>query len=610
MRDRSPTTLRPAAGTTSSCPFCKNDTGMAQDRGDGRPFEVQGYRDVSQIGRGASSTVYKGYDPELSRWVAIKVLLTDDPDDPARKRFKREGEITANLGKHPHIVQVLGTGFAASGSPYVVMEFFEQGSIGDRLRTSGAFTLEETLNIGEKIADAVSAAHRAGVLHRDIKPQNILLSEYGPALGDFGIARTSANLEWSQSLDQLTPMHAAPEILLGGTSTAQSDIYALGSTLYAMLAGRPPFAGPPGEAPLRYQVRVVQDAVPPIPRSDLPGPMIEVIERALAKSPADRYHSAAELRDALRSCLHHGAGVVTSSPAVLHDPAAPPVPAQIPPRAPSTPMAVSSSAARPAQPPPAAASISDASDETVTRAGAAATVDPPTASTVFPGPPNKPVPPTTWIASGVAPASSAGPGTAKLDQPTPPPVLGALVPPGSNAQLASATDAQVGDRGELTIQRPISTLDPATPGEPAENAGRPRHLLLLGAALSVVVIAGVAVLLLAGKPLPKIPVTKEYSIPTTDTDKPTTLRLVPTGSGATLQWTAPPGYQGDFLVIEVNGDGRPVGRDKYGKTSVALPELDPTSFTGCLQVRALISARITGEPADDCYATGVPVQSS
>ena len=91
------------------------------------------------------------------------------------------------------------------------MELFEQGSIGDRPGASGAFTVDETLEIGEKIADAAAAAYWAGVSHRDIKPQNILLSEYGPACGDFGIARTSANLEWSQSLDQLTPRHAAPE---------------------------------------------------------------------------------------------------------------------------------------------------------------------------------------------------------------------------------------------------------------------------------------------------------------------------------------------------------------------------------------------------------------
>ena len=152
---------------------------MDKAGGDTGELRIAGYGDIAQIGRGASSNIFKGFDSELNRWVAIKVLLADDPDDPARKRFKREGEITANLGKHPHIVQVLGTGFTESGHPYVVMELFEQGSIADRLRSAGAFTVDDTLDIGEKIADAVAAAHKAGVLHRDIKPQNILLSEYG-----------------------------------------------------------------------------------------------------------------------------------------------------------------------------------------------------------------------------------------------------------------------------------------------------------------------------------------------------------------------------------------------------------------------------------------------
>jgi serine/threonine protein kinase len=277
---------------------------MAEHELQSSDVKISGYRDLAQIGRGASSVVYRGFDPELNRWVAIKVLLTDNPDDPARRRFKREGEITANLGKHPHIVQVLSTGFTSDQCPYVVMEYFEEGSIGDRLRTKGAFDVTETVVIGDKIADAVAAAHKAGILHRDIKPQNILLSEYGPALADFGIARTSTNLEWSMSLDQLTPMHSPPETLSGGTSTAQSDIYSLGSTLYTMLAGRAPFAGAIGESPLRYQVRVLQDPVPPIPRADLGPGLPEVLNRALAKNPADRFESAVQFRDALRRVYH------------------------------------------------------------------------------------------------------------------------------------------------------------------------------------------------------------------------------------------------------------------------------------------------------------------
>jgi serine/threonine-protein kinase PknK len=550
--------------------LCKNDADMARDQDGSRPFEVEGYRDVSQIGRGASSTVYKGYDPELSRWVAIKVLLTDDPDDPARKRFRREGEITANLGKHPHIVQVLGTGFTASGSPYVVMEFFEQGSIGDRLRSSGAFTVEQTLDIGEKIADAVSAAHRAGVLHRDIKPQNILLSEYGPALGDFGIARTSANLEWSQSLDQLTPMHAAPEVLLGGTSTVQSDLYALGSTLYAMLAGRPPFAGAPGEAPLRYQVRVVQEPVPPIPRADLPPSVVEAIECALAKSPADRYGSAIELRDVLRSCQHHADGVSPAprSPAALMGVADPVTLAP-----PQEPFGAAIASLPQAPPVPAAPA---AGDQTVTRARGGTDA-----------PPAPPLPSAAVASAGATAPSPPDRPSGPHDVVTP---LGDMVPAGGG--------------GELTVQRPISTLaTTATSGTPDADRGRRRRNLLVAAGASVVVVAaGVGALLLLGKPAPaKIPVKKEYTITTANTDKPADVKLVPTGTGAVLEWSDPAGGQPEFLVYEIGSTGSKIaGVTPAGTTRFSLPGVDPASTRDCFEVRARVNKHTVGAPAQWC----------
>jgi len=278
--------------------------------------------DTVLIGRGASSSVYRALDVDLHRPVAVKVLLADDPRDPARRRFEREREITANLGRHPHIVQVLGTGFTGDGLPYVVMELFEQGSIGDHLQRHGTFSPTEVIDIGSKIADAVVAAHRAGVLHRDIKPQNILLSEYGPALADFGIARSVVNHEWSQSLDQLTPMHAAPEVLEGADPSPGCDIYSLGSTLYTMLAGRPPFAGPPGESVLALHLRVLQSPLPPLPRSDVPPALIDILERAMEKDPTVRYPSALAMRQDLeraRLGLSSPASPGPSGPPVAND---------------------------------------------------------------------------------------------------------------------------------------------------------------------------------------------------------------------------------------------------------------------------------------------------
>jgi serine/threonine-protein kinase PknK len=608
--------------------FCKNDPGMAQGSDAGRPFEVSGYRDVAPIGRGASSTVYKGYDPELSRWVAIKVLLTDDPDDPARKRFKREGEITANLGKHPHIVQVLGTGFTETGSPYVVMELFEQGSIGDRLRASGAFTVDETLEIGEKIADAVAAAHRAGVLHRDIKPQNILLSEYGPALGDFGIARTSANLEWSQSLDQLTPMHAAPEILLGGTSTAQSDLYSLGSTLYAMLAGRPPFAGPSGEAPLRYQARVMRDPVPPVPRADVPPSVTDALDRTLAKNPADRFRSATELRDVLRACRRASNDLPSSTIGGLTtDPPADAASAGIGHfldlgAAASTPSPLPTTPASPASTPPPhdrdnGASAQVVTDDTVTRTPPGARLDPAANRSDPWDPPSAAAAPGSARPSATAPAVVAGAAEAQPVAGDPIASDGVVSDPTAGDPTAGdpTAGALVGDRnddegdegnGELTVQRPITTLSAAAEPETGVKPRRRRQRVFLAVAGVVVILAGGAVagvLLSEPSSPPTVPVKGVRTITTTDVDRPTGLSLLPSGDGAALEWSDPTAGSSEYLVYEMSTKGpRIVGVTAAGKTSFSLPHVDPSTTRDCFEVLARIGPDTVGAPAQWCPA--------
>src|SRR5665811_1899062 len=126
---------------------------------------LAGLSDLEEIGSGASSRVFRAHDDQLNRFVAVKVFAADDPSDPAQKRFRREREITANLGKHPHIVQVLNTGISKDGLPYVVMELFEKGSVADQITSTGSFSVASTVDIGIKIADATDAAHRAGVLH-------------------------------------------------------------------------------------------------------------------------------------------------------------------------------------------------------------------------------------------------------------------------------------------------------------------------------------------------------------------------------------------------------------------------------------------------------------
>lgn len=246
--------------------------------------------------------------------MAIKVLEAGD-DEHARRRFARELAVVLRLGSHPHIVQVFDAGATAGGQPYVAMELYDQGSLSDRLTRGGPMGVAEVLDVGVKICSAVQAAHDAGILHRDIKPQNILLSDYGPALADFGVARASGTLERSQALSALTPWHAAPECFLDDTVTAAADVYSLGSTLFTLLAGRSPFAGPADEPIGRYQARLATTPVPKVPRPDVPPEVQAVLERALAKDPGQRYASAAELGAALRRVqLLAAAAVATPAP--------------------------------------------------------------------------------------------------------------------------------------------------------------------------------------------------------------------------------------------------------------------------------------------------------
>src|SRR5262249_30084513 len=148
------------------------------------------------------------------------------------------------------------------------------------------------LRIGVKVAGALGAAHQEGILHRDVKPQNILVSRYGePALADFGTARLTATMDVSSRTEALTPFHAAPEILQGETPSPACDVYSLGSTLYQLVTGRPPYQAEEGGI-AALLLRVLREDPPPVVRSDVPVQVTEAIRQAMAKAPADRYPDA------------------------------------------------------------------------------------------------------------------------------------------------------------------------------------------------------------------------------------------------------------------------------------------------------------------------------
>jgi len=265
--------------------------------------EVSGYRDLTWIGSGGQAAVYRAVQIRLDRPVALKVL-NKGSDEAIRRQFRREGQAMVALGQHPHIVQVFDVDETDNGRPYLVMEYCERGSVDAELAATGALAVDESLAIGIAVADALSAAHAKGLLHRDVKPANILLSEFGPRLGDFGLARP-AEMERTTMISALTAWHAAPEVLFEGVPTKSSDLWSLGSTLYTLLAGQPPFATNTAEGPLAFSDRVRHDDPAPLARTDVPVSLLAFLQWCMQKDPADRVGSAEDLRDGLIAIQRH-----------------------------------------------------------------------------------------------------------------------------------------------------------------------------------------------------------------------------------------------------------------------------------------------------------------
>jgi serine/threonine protein kinase len=259
-------------------------------------LQIEGLQNAVEIGVGGFATVYRADQPAFRRTVAVKVLATRNLDEAARERFERECQAMGSLSEHPNIVTVYGAGFAASGSPYLVMTYLPGGSLQERLDRQGSVPWQDASLYGVHLAGALETAHRVGIVHRDIKPGNILMSSYGDAqLTDFGIARISGGHETRSGVITASMSHAPPEVLDGARPTVAADIYSLGSTIYELLAGQAAFASDSDESMVPMLRRILTEPPPDLRYRGVPDAVCRVIERSLAKDPAQRQQSALQL---------------------------------------------------------------------------------------------------------------------------------------------------------------------------------------------------------------------------------------------------------------------------------------------------------------------------
>jgi len=258
------------------------------------------YEILTEIGSGGMAKVYKAKDRYLQRIVAIKLLKEEFREDSEfLKRFDTEAQAAANL-THPNIVQIYDIG-VDNNRYYIVMEYVDGITLKEYIARKGALDWKEAVNISLQILSALAKAHSRNIIHRDIKPTNIIMTSEGiPKVADFGIARSLVSETDTVRIDTIGSVHySSPEQARGGYTDEQSDIYSMGVTMFEMVTGSLPFEG---ETPVSVALKHIQET-PPVPSSikpDIPQALDEIILTAMAKSRQDRYSTVLELIDDLK----------------------------------------------------------------------------------------------------------------------------------------------------------------------------------------------------------------------------------------------------------------------------------------------------------------------
>jgi len=253
------------------------------------PPVLSGYTYVRPLGTGGFADVFLFEQNMPRRAVAVKVLLQDVVDDDVLRLFNAEADVMARLSSHPSILTVYNAGISADGRPFLVMEFCP-GSPGAHYRRQ-PISVPDALILGVKIACALETAHRSGLLHRDVKPSNVLATSFGsPVLADFGIATSLASVRHEELLAMSVPW-SAPEIVNESTTgSVQTEVWSFGATIYSLLAGRPPFESIERGRNSREQQkqRIIRAKYTPIGRADVPAALEQVLARMMSRDAAHR----------------------------------------------------------------------------------------------------------------------------------------------------------------------------------------------------------------------------------------------------------------------------------------------------------------------------------
>ncbi len=248
-----------------------------------------------RIGTGGYADVFLYHETSLDRDVAVKVVRETGLSEDEASGFVSEAHAMARLA-HPHIVPVFSVGRAAHGQPYLTMPFYPEGTLFDRATTP--LGVAEVLKTGVQIGSAVAFAHGAGILHRDIKPHNVLRNQFGPALSDFGIAGTIADAG-TRTIAVSIPW-SPPEVLLDTAApSVASDVYSLAATLWHLLTARAPFHRP-GDTEAALVRRIHREPLEPLVRPDVPATLDRLLRQSMAKDPQDRFSSMTSLVYALQ----------------------------------------------------------------------------------------------------------------------------------------------------------------------------------------------------------------------------------------------------------------------------------------------------------------------